>query len=322
MRSGLAIRRGLKALLALVTLIAVLSLPFVTGAYYLRLGTEIVMYVALVLSWNLLAGYVGYLSFGHAVFFGLGGYTAALAGAKYGIPFPLALLLGALVVAAFAFLVGLPVLGLRGHYFALATLGVAEATFAIFANWDFVGGTRGLYAATGAANQAFYYFMMLAIALLALGITWWVDRRSSLGYAFRAIREDEVAARATGIRAVTYKQLAFVVSAGIAGLVGGVYAYWFSYITPEQMFSVEISLLVIAMALLGGTGTVWGPVLGAVVLRILSEAVWANFLTLSNLVFGIVIIVVVLFIPQGLVRYLHPATEQLRSMVRGSTTKA
>ena len=242
---------------------------------------------------------------------------------NYGIPFVLAILLGGLVVATFAFLVGLPVLGLRGHYFALATLGVAEAIFQIFSNWDFVGGTRGLYASSGPTSQVFYYFAMFAIALVALGLTWWIDRRSSLGYAFRAIREDEVAARATGIRAVTYKQLAFVISAAIAGLVGGVYAYWFTYITPDQMFSVDVSLLLIAMALLGGRGTVWGPVLGAVLLRITSELVWANFLSLSNLVFGVVIIVVVLFIPEGLVRYLHPAAERLRKMVgRGSEANA
>ncbi|HEY8885593.1 MAG TPA: branched-chain amino acid ABC transporter permease [Chloroflexota bacterium] len=274
-----------------------LGLPFVLVGGDLRLMTTVWMFAALAQCWNFVGGYVGYAAFGNVVFFGLGGYATAavmLAGGPFGV----GLLAGAVGCTLFAAVVGWLVLRLRGHYFAIATLGVAEATRELVLNFDPLGAASGLSLPIARDSRLFYYLLLALVVALA-ALTWWLTR-SRLGYAFVAIRENEDAAAALGIDTYRYKIVAFALSAGFTGIVGGIYAYWSTFIDPSTVFNSAYSVEMIAVCLIGGAGTILGPVIGSILFELLAGQIWAHFISWHATILGLVIIALVLFLPQGL----------------------
>ena len=289
-------------LIAALALAIFLVLPWTVSGYWVRVLTSIFMYAALAQSINFMAGFTGYADFGNVVFFGIGAYTTTLLMTRAGVPFVIALVAGGCVAALAATVVGVPLLRLRGHYFAIATLGVLEAVREITTNVAFFGGGMGITLPVVAeAPEPFFrliYYGMLATVCAYTAIAWWLTR-SRFGYALRTIKSDEEAAGVIGIAATRYKVTVWAVSAGCTGLVGGIYAYWLKYIEPPFVFDIMISVKAWIMMLLGGAGTLLGPIAGAFLLELLSVFIWGQFLRGHMLILGAVIMLVVLFMPAG-----------------------
>jgi ABC-type branched-subunit amino acid transport system ATPase component/ABC-type branched-subunit amino acid transport system permease subunit len=257
-------------------------------------------------SWNIISGYTGYISLGHSVFLGLGGYVAAIVAARSGVNPLLVAPLGAVVVTVVAVLVGAVVLRRRSHAFVIITIALLLSTQAVFTNWkSLTGGSSGLtLPLPGWSNdiQALpFYYMFLAILGLTLLFSAQLRRRK-IGTGLVAIREDEGKAAAIGVNAALYKIIAFGCSAFFVGLAGGVYAYYQTFVNPPGMFSILSSVMIVLAALIGGRGTLFGPVIGAFLLQLASEAatVYGGGTETRVLVFGVVLVLVVLFMPAGL----------------------
>jgi branched-chain amino acid transport system permease protein len=296
--------RGRAAPLAagVVLVLALLALPWVVSGYWVRVLSGIFMFAALAQSLNVIVGFTGYADFGNTVFFGLGAYTTAALMTKAGWPFLPSFVAGGGIALLAAAALGLPLLRLRGHYFAIATIGVLEATREIASNVEFFGGGMGITLPLFPGRpEAFYrivYYMLLATVLAYTGLVWWLSR-SRFGYALRAIKADEEAAAVLGVATTRYKVLAWSLSALCTGLVGGIYAYWLKYIEPPFVFDIMISVKAWIMMLLGGAGTLLGPIAGAFLLELLSVLIWGQFLRGHMLILGAVIMLVVLFMPAG-----------------------
>ena len=266
------------------------------------------IWALLAASWDLLSGYTGQISFGHAGFFALGAYAAA-ASTKHADVSPwLGLLVGATIAAAVGLLTGFPALRLRGHYLALVTLGLAEIIRLVATNWlALTGGPFGIHdfrsfpgLPDGAlAHRQAMYLVVVAIVVVSVAIMYQVCERTSAGQAFRAIREDEVLAQTLGIDTTRYKLLAFALSSGFAGLAGGLYAYYVQLVSPV-VASAATTSLVIGMVVFGGLGTLWGPVLGALLLYGLYEGLRFVGVVYNLVAVGFVIMVFVIFFPRGL----------------------
>lgn len=284
-------------------ILAILSIiPLYLKGYSIRLLTNIFLFIALSQSWNIMSGYTGYISFGHVAFFGIGGYTTAILMIYLHLNFYFSFFLGGLISTLFAVLIGIPLLRVKGHYFAVATFGVAEVTQVISSNLKITGGGGGLtlpmLAGPPKTVFIFFYFVMFAIAVTVTLIIWLINN-SILGYGFKSIREGEDAASCLGVNTTLYKVYALAISAFFTGLAGGIYAYWIVYIDPPSLFSVHISIAMVIMTLLGGAGTILGPVIGAVLITTISELLWTKFLQFHFLLFGIIVILVVIFMPKG-----------------------
>ena len=274
-----------------------------------RTLTELCLYVVMAQSWNLIGGMAGYASFGQVAFYGVGGYSVALLMIDTSLSFWVALPLGACVAAAYAVVLGLPLLRLRGEYFAIATLVAAAATQALAA-WQpaFTGQGSGLTITTVGVHQSTPYLgapgftlLFAGLALLSICLVAAV-KRSRLGYALHVIRDDERLAGAVGVRASTTKLSAFALSAALAGLAGGASAFRLITVTPGAMFDPAITVLTVAMVVVGSAGTVFGPVLGAILLTTLTTAVDALLPASRDLVLALVIVAAVLLEPRGLIR--------------------
>jgi branched-chain amino acid transport system permease protein len=277
--------------------------PFIGSRYLTRSLTSILMFAGLAASWNIITGKTGYFSFGHGVFFGLGAYAAALLMLKLRFPFILGLLGGGVVAALFAFLIGLPILRLKGHYFAIVTLGIAEVMHGIVLNLEsLTGGGVGLSLplkqGTIKELSVFFYLIMLSITSLAVLTSYLIDR-SRFGHGLVAIREDETAAKVLGINTTLYKILAYALSAVFCGFIGATYAYWITYIAPDDVFALQFSISIIVMCLIGGIGTLWGPIIGAFIFEIFSEVFWSRFLTFHSASLGVLMIVIIYLLPKG-----------------------
>ncbi len=279
--------------------------PRVASGYGIRFMLQLFMWVALAQSWNLISGLTGYVSFGHVAFFGTGAYATAILVTTHGWPWPAAAVGGGGVAAALlALLIGYPCLRLKGPYFAISMLGLNEVMRVLVSYFEgLTGGGLGLSLPTLYASVAIYYAMGLA-ALAATGAAHLIIT-SRFGLRLMTIREDEVAAEAMGIDTARYKLYAFLLSAFVPGVVGGLFARDLGYIEPVAVFPLAFTITMIVMALFGGKGTVWGPVLGAAALFVFQELVWARFLYLHQILFGAIIILVVLFVPRGILGVLQ-----------------
>ena len=281
----------------------VAALPLVGNNYALRLATTVCMYSVMAQSWNFIGGLAGYPSFATAAFFGLGAYASAIL-QNHGMPMVPAWAAAGLAALLFAAFLGGAILHLRGHYFAIASLIVAEMLREIVNTLpDFTGGGKGMnlpllkMSVTGQAQ--FFFYAMLALAVLTVATTI-VIHRSKLGFGLRCIQQNESAADIIGINTYAYKTAGFSLSAVFVGVAGAIYASWVNYIDPPDVFDVLISVKPMVMVLLGGLGTIFGPSIGAVILLLLEEAVWRNFLTVHVAALGVIIVVLVLFLPNGL----------------------
>jgi len=233
------------------------------SGYMVRLLAIIFLWIAKTGCWNIVAGYTGYIDFGAVGYFGIGSYATALLMAKGHVPFLISILIGAVISGLFALPIGLPTLRLRGAYFGIATLAFAEAMKQILLEFDktvgiaFFDGPHGITLPIGPGNT-FFYYLGLIVMLAVIGTTYWIER-SKFGYGLRAIREAEHAAELSGVNTLREKIKAYMISAFFLGLIGGIEAYWLTYITPHMVFDVLITIQMVVMALLGGIGTMWGP---------------------------------------------------------------
>lgn len=275
------------------------AFPFVTSRDdLLNLGIQIFLAVALAQSWNLLGGYAGQITLGHAAFFGLGALVTRMLWVA-GTPLFLALGAGALVATAFGVLIGGPAFRLRGAYFAIGTLGLAEILRITVGNLMPEISTIPA-AALASYDLAARYYLTLALAVLSVAVIA-VLVRSRVGLGMQAVREDEAAAEASGVGAFRHKLLALAVSTGLAGLTGGAFAYYHVSYYPQHAFSPAWTFDAVLIAFIGGVGTVHGPVLGALFYVILKEVLAVKLVELHLLIFGALFILVVLFLPGGLV---------------------
>ena len=292
------------ALVALWVLLLALT-PWLAGNYTVRIAITIAMFSAMALSWNIIGGFTGYPSFSTAAFFGLGAYVGAIA-QRNGLPMILAWTIATLAVVLFAAALGAIILRLKGHYFAIGSIAVVELLRLVTASWSGVtGGGDGLNVPFMRGGPDFVaalvLFVMLAIMVLAFITTVLVDR-GRLGFGLRCINQNEDAANMVGIDTTRYAIAAYTLSALFCGTVGAVYASWVGYIDPTDSFSILLTLKVPVMALLGGAGTVAGPVVGAAVFIGLEEYFWANFLAWNRAILGGIIVFLIFFLPGGILR--------------------
>ena len=304
----------MKRAVLLLLLLAALAFPAVfTLPFPRHVMIMIFLYGALAVAWNILAGYCGQISLGHAVFFGIGAYTSTLLVAKGQLTPWLGMAAGAALAVLVSQLIGYPVFRLRGHYFAIATIAVGEIVQTLVINWDWAGGARGLFVPIKRPDsvvnfqfhqsKAVYYYIALGLLLLTLAVTRWLER-SRHGYYFRAIREDQDAAASLGVHVAREKHRAIAVSAALTALGGTFYAQYVFFIDPESVLPLSLSILICLIAVLGGVGTLWGPVLGAAVLVPLSEGtrVWlgGSGKALDLLIYGGLIMIIATVQPAGL----------------------
>lgn len=278
--------------------------PFFISNYWLRILTNVMMYAVVAQGLNIIAGFTGYHAFGNSVFFGVGAYTTGVLMAL-GLPFGVALLGSPVAAVVVAILAGWPVLRLSGHYFAIATVAVNMALMELIINLGGItGGAMGLPLPLSSLSPdllyKIIYFLMFAVVLAATGFVYWLDS-SPLGYAFRAVRDSEISAEVMGINTTVIKITAWAISGAFTALAGGIWAFWFTFIEPGSAFDINVSIKGYVMMLLGGIGTVVGPLLGAFFLEMLATIVWGKFLKIHLLVLGLLIVLVVTFIPQGIV---------------------
>lgn len=293
-----------RAILAAVGFALCLLVPLVVHKdYQLNVLFRVFLFAALGLAWNLVGGYAGQLSLGHAAFFGIGAYGLALFHEKLGLAIWLALVLGVVVAVAAAFVIGRVAFRLRGPYFALATIAFAEVLRLTAKNLpDVTGGDVGVQVPGLFASDPSRWFYWASVALtgLAFAVTALIAR-SRFGYSLQAIREDEDTALACGIDAARTKLLALIISAALTALGGALYASLFLFIVPDQVLAIDISNEIAIVAMLGGAGTLIGPIVGSLLLETAAELFKNVFHEAHLLIYGVLIVLVVLFLPEGII---------------------
>ncbi len=297
----------------LIAVALLVALPILTNLsiYTHNLMTLTFLSVAGALAWNWMGGFLGQVSFGHAAMFGVGGFVAARILLWAPVPAPLAWLAGGLVAGIFA-LGAHPTLRLRGPYFSIATIGLGEAARLIFTYWeDFTGGSSGLSLPIDPDMKHCLYWWCLGLVVLVAAASWFI-RRSALGLQLLAIKADVDAAADLGVSATFYQDLMFCLSGAVMGLTGGMWASYFSFIEPNDMFGFDRSIGFVLMAVIGGVGTVWGPILGAVVFVLLRQYLLASYPQLYLGLYGLLLIFIILFEPLGLTGLLLRLWRRLR----------
>jgi branched-chain amino acid transport system permease protein len=296
-----------------VVLAGLLILPRYVSSYKLLTYTNVLCLALMAQGWNFIGGYTGYAAFGNVAFFGIGAYTTGLLMlSKWHLSFFPALLAGALLSAIVATLVGIPVLRLKGHYFAIATLGVAESFREIAGAWDKVtDGATGIDLPVR-SDSSFFYYTALGLVVAGVAVTARLAR-SKLGYGWVAIREDQDAARMLGINTTMFKVAAYALSAVFASCAGSIIAYQNIHVAPNDFFKIEYTLQMIIACIIGGSGTVWGPLIGAAVYQLLSTYLWSHFLELHPTMLGLIIIFFIVFLPRGLMELFR----RLAAVARG-----
>lgn len=301
-------------LIPLLLLISLIVLPLlVKHAYFMHVMIMIFMYAIVAEAWNILGGYTGQISLGNAMFFGVGAYTSSVLLINFGVNPWIGMILGGICAIILAILIGFPVFRLRSHYFVIATLAAGEIIMAIFLNWDYVKGATGLELPlmedslkemTFLYNKNGFYYITLAILTIVV-ILLYLLTKSKFGYYFKTIKEEEDAARSIGIDTTVYKLVAISITAFFTAIAGTVYAQYLLYIDPAMVFPTSLSVKFVLVAALGGSGTVFGPVLGAFILIPISEMTRVFFggggQGIDLLFYGALIVIVALFKPDGLI---------------------
>ncbi len=300
-------------LLGVLFAVALVFPWFFTLPYHRDLAIKILLYATLAQAWNILAGYCGQISLGHAVFFGTGAYTSSVLQMTVGVNPWLGMVIGVILAVALSQAIGYPCFRLRGHYFAIATIAIGEIIHTVAINWDFIGGARGLTLPIRKDSLAafqfhgtkyLYYYIILALTIICFTVTSRIER-ARLGYYLRAIREDLDAAQSVGIPVTTYKLIAIAVSAGFTAAGGTFYAQYVLYLDPDSVFPLSLSILVCLLTVIGGTGTLWGPLVGSALMIPLSEYTRIKFggtgSAVDLLVYGGLLTLVAVFQPAGLV---------------------
>jgi len=288
-------------LLALI-FVALLLLPLIfRNPFFLRIATEALMWIGLAISWDVIGGYTGRVNFGHGAFFGIGAYITAILMMNWGWAFLPTLPVAGFGAGLVAFIIGFPTLRLMGAYFAIAMWSLALAFQQLALLMNITGGPDGMRLPTF-LNPEFFFYLMLVMVTGTFVLLWYLMECASFGFKVRSIREDESGAMALGLNPTRIKIQAFVLSAAPAGLIGGIYAYWVSYIDPPSVFGDIITDQAIVMTILGGMGTLIGPAIGAVILFAFKTVFWAylsDYQVLYLIILGVVIALTVFFLPNG-----------------------
>jgi branched-chain amino acid transport system permease protein len=301
---------------------AMLGLQQVIEPGTMRLLSAVFMFVALAQAWNIIGGFTGYASFGQVAFFGIGAYTTAVLMNNYHVSFWIAMPAAVVGGVVFAVLIGLPLLRLRGHYFAIATLGAAEGAREVVNNITPVTGgglgitipTFGSQVPTPYFGKPGFYLGFLILGALSVAVSALLAR-SRFGYAMVAVHEDEAAAAAVGINTTAVKVVAFAVSAAIVACAGAFYAFQQIEFYPTDVFDASFTVLMVIMVMIGGGGSILGPLVGAAGLELLSQYLRINLGAYNQLIFGAIIVAVVVFFPQGVVNFFRDAWRTRRFSV-------
>jgi branched-chain amino acid transport system permease protein len=286
-------------------------------AYFLSFLFKLFLFVILSESWNLIGGFAGYLSFGHVAFFGIGAYTSAMLFQLYSVSPFIGAIPGGCVAAFVALIIGYPCLRLKGPYFAVITLCLAFVIDLVVKNWGFLGGSEGIHLKLVEMgiqlSRSIFYEIFLGLALLT---TLYVRRveHSKFGLGLASIREDEEVAQTLTIDTAAIKVKAFILSAFFPGVAGGIYAYYISYIHPDIVFDINISILIVLMAIAGGGRTWAGPLLGAALITTINELLSLFVRPESaRVIYGAMFIAVIIFMPDGMVAFLKKRGDMLRT---------
>ncbi len=301
-----------RAAAAVGVLLLMLAPPLLTGnQFFLHLGITVLLWTLLGVAWNLLGGFAGQVSFGHAAFFGVGAYTTMILYLKGGLAPWYGMILGGLVAVLVSLPIGLICFRLRGPYFSLSTLAVAEIVRLVALNWEgLTDGPVGLLITTlpqvslgGRAvnweSKVPFYYIIATLAALAMAATWRLSR-ARLGAYLLAIREDEDAAEAVGIDTVRAKVVTLALSAFFTGLGGGFYGLYYRYVDPDAVFPIALSVEMVFIAVVGGLATVVGPVIGAVFLTTIGELFRERFLVGHLIFYGLFMMLAIRYLPEGI----------------------
>jgi branched-chain amino acid transport system permease protein len=289
----------LRALVIVCCIAVAAAVPFLGDDVLVQYGIDALLVATLAQAWNILGGFTGYVSFGNSSFYGLGTYGTAIAMAQFHLPFGIGLGLGAALAVGCAVLIGIPILRLRGHYFAIATLGLSATLAAIIANLDIAGRNIGLILPLTRADGAFYEEALVLLIAATATVAWIAKSRFGMG--LLAIREDEDAAMVMGINTTRYKVAALSLSAFFTAIAGGIHAYWITFIDPAGAFDLTLNVRMVIMAMFGGPGTIFGPLIGAFILSAVYDVLASSISTAAALLFGLVIVLAVIFMPRGLI---------------------
>ena len=286
----------------LIVIIVTIVLPFILrSSYYRHIIILIIIWGTLGTAWNLLGGYTGQVSFGHATFFGLGAYGAGLLTFHLHISSWWGIITGPIVAVVIGIPIGLICFRLRGPYFALAMLAVGEICRLVFTEWvSFTNGAMGILTLSTFTSKLPYYY--IGLAMLALSI-YTIHRlmNSRAGYYFVSIREDQETAESLGIPTTKYKMYSLIPSAFFSGLAGAFYMNYMNYIEPSVVFSLpDVSIMIILVVILGGVAALWGPLIGAIIYVVLSEVFRSSLGPAHLLVFGVIVCLVIMFMPNGI----------------------
>jgi branched-chain amino acid transport system permease protein len=288
-------------------------LPLGVSAYYTHVLIQIMIFGYLSYCWNILGGFAGQLSFGHALFLAVGAYTSTMLLLGLGITPWLGMLVGGLLAAGLGLFIGFLSFryGIKGPYFALITLAFAEIARIVALNIQSIGGAHGLYIPIQEndlwrlkfVDKSAYYHVILGFLCLALGVTAWLER-SRVGHCMLAVKENEIAAQALGVSPMRYKLLATALSAFFTAMGGTFYAHYVTFIDPHTLINLNMALEITIYAIVGGLGTLWGPLLGSALLVPLAEAMRAtlgkSYAGIHLVVYGASLMIIILFAPEGL----------------------
>jgi branched-chain amino acid transport system permease protein len=292
--------------------------PLLFGAFWARIGVGALMWIGLAQSWNMIGGYAGYLDFGHGAYFGIGAFAAGIAMAQFGYPFVVGFGLAVVVSIAVAYLVAVPTLRLTGAYFAIATWAFAEAIKQTALIAGITNGTFGLslprspdtfvgIAVPFQISETFFYYAMLALCLATMLVTYYFFESHEFGYRVKALRDDQDAAESLGIDTTRVKRQVYVLSCVVAAVFGSVHAWYIVYIHPNDVLAPIITDRMVIMALLGGLGTLTGPVVGGLLVFLLERlsSVFLGSTTFYLPLIGTLIMITVLFAPSGIIGILR-----------------
>lgn len=302
-----------KILLTLALLAVAIILPLVfTGQFSRNVMVLILIWAMVGTGWNVIGGYTGQVSNGHSLYYGVGAYAVALCMTRFDLSPWISIWLGAGISALIAFVVGKPLLRLSGHVFSIATMALAECARIIFINVQFTGGAAGVYFFNKKVHpwvymqftdSLHYYYVYLAFTAAMIAVIKILDK-SKFFYYLRTIKGNEMAAQSVGINVAKYKIFAYMLSAAFVSIGGSLYAQYMRYIDPSMLMTLNISMMIVLVAVMGGIGTVTGPVLGALVLTFISEysrSFLGQYGGLDLILYGVLVIIIVLFLPGGLV---------------------
>ena len=287
------------------------------NSFYLHLMITIFMYAVMSQSWNVIAGLSGQISLGHGVFFGIGAYATSFFFTEYSITPWIGILLGMIFSGLVAVLIGIPMLRLSGHYFAIATLLIGISFQIIFQRWDLVGAASGLWvpltekdswlAIQFHSSKVPYYYIFLIFFIITFFLVWLLSR-SKVGFRLRAVRDDYQAASSLGINVSKYKIIAYVISAIVMAPMGSMFAQYILIVDPDRVFNFDISIFVLLITVLGGIGSVWGPLIGTVILIPITEYsriyLGGTGGAVDLIFYGIILMLICVFRPSGLISLL------------------